>query len=165
MIVDHFASYRKPGGFLQFLLMYEASTPSEQSNIRKSIAQTDPGWAYLLKLKSLSWERILSWPEAQIANLWHEIPFALPLTIWISASEDQKKIIENSLPPSQRNLLKKHSQNVGRLPQEEIDTARLRLVSHAREQILKGTVSVEKFDPTLIINEKIYDSITLKVAS
>ena len=54
--------FRKPGGFMQLLALIESCDPSKQKNLLSLVGPEDPGWAHLLKVKALTFDRIRSWP-------------------------------------------------------------------------------------------------------
>ena len=54
--------FRKPGGFQQLLMLIETCDPDKQKSLMHLIGTEDPGWAHLVKIKALTFERIMTWP-------------------------------------------------------------------------------------------------------
>lgn len=144
--------FRQSGGFLKLLLLVESCDGAKQRHLLELVAQEDPGWAHLLRLKTLNAERILSWPEPLLGQIWATLPLQLVIALWQKSPTQMREKIERSLPRSYQTSFRKGIDDTPVLDDAEVATARLRLVSHVRELSQTGTLQFRDFDPGLVLN-------------
>lgn len=151
------ARFRQSGGFLKLVLLIESCDGAKQRNLLDLVAQEDPGWAHLLKLKTLNAERILSWPEPVLSQIWASSPLQLTIALWQKSPTPLREKIERSLPRSYQTSFRKGVEDTPILDDAEVATARLRLVSHVRELSQNGTLRFRDFDPGLELQGSLSD--------
>ena len=149
--------FRQSGGFLKLVLLVESSEAQKQQNLLHLVAQEDPGWAHLLKLKTLSSDRILTWPEHILGKIWASSPLHLAVAVWQKSPTLVREKIERSLPRSYQSSFRKAIEETPVLDDGEVATAKLRLVLHVREMSLSGGLHFQDFDPALLLQDQLND--------
>jgi hypothetical protein len=153
--------FRKPGGFQQLLALLETCEPAKQKNLLHLIGTEDPGWAYMVKMKVLTFERILSWPVEIIAEITPALPDLILATAYQMAGTLKSK--------DGSNLQEKWIQSVPRIKAKEIQyladfqtfsaaeltAAIVKVLQTAREAESLGRIRFANFDPQLEIDKQI----------
>ncbi len=151
--------YQKPGGFLQLLALIETCGKAKQENFLSIIEKEDPRWAVAIKQKMLSIEKILSWSDAQVTEIFtrvNEITLATALHGFKASDVDR---IMSTFSHSQKRRIDdikstKSSDNVA-----EISTAFVKVIEEVRAMIKDGSIRLEKFAPEMVIENEIEDKI------
>ncbi len=153
--------FRKPGGFQQLLTLIETCDPSKQKNLLLLIGNEDPGWAHLVKVKALSFERVLSWPIEVLM----EVTPPLPDNV-LAASYKMAELLST---PAHPQLHEKWLKSIPSIKAREVqDLANLHTLSAAdqtacvikllqtvRELEAKGVIKFSNFDPTLEVDRRL----------
>jgi hypothetical protein len=161
MLMSTLGRFRKPGGFQQLLVLIETCEPTKQKNLLHLIGVEDPGWAHLVKVKALTFERVLSWP----VEILMEVTPPLPDQILASSY----KMAELISTPERPALHEKWLKSIPSIKAREIqDLARLHTLSTAdqsacvikllqtvRELESKGIIRFASFDPSLDVDQRI----------
>ena len=143
--------FRKPGGFLQLLALIESCESQKRKHLLGLIAAEDPGWAHLVKVKTLTLERILSWP-ADILSL--IFPLLQDSEIVALLQGQNPDIIEKCTGA----LVHRHKKEILRLLVElrptpvERSATSLRLYQVIRELETRGQIQFRQFDASLEID-------------
>lgn len=153
--------FRKPGGFQQLLTLIETCDPAKQKNLMHLVGTEDPGWAHLVKVKTLTFERILSWPQEVLMEITPHLPDQILATAYQMAEllsptgrpQLQEKWI-NSLPSMKAREVKSLSNDRKVTAAEEASTS-IKVIQTVRELEAKGKIRFSNFDPTLEIDKRI----------
>ncbi len=153
--------FRKPGGFQELLLLVESSEPFKQNILLQLVGKEDPGWAYLLKLKAITFQRVLSWPQEVIM----EITSPLPDHVLAAAYQLAEQLSQRDEPPLHEKWLQGlpsikakqilemvHSQTSSA---GEQSAAAIRVLQVVRDLESKGILRFSEFDPLLQIEEQL----------
>ncbi|MFN7728474.1 MAG: FliG C-terminal domain-containing protein [Bdellovibrio sp.] len=149
--------FRQSGGFLKLILLVESSDAQKQKTLLHLVSQEDPGWAHLLKLKTLSSDRILTWPESVLCRIWASSPLQLAVAIWQKSPAVLREKIERSLPRTYQSSFRKALEETPPLDEAEFATAQLRLVLQVREMSISGQLDFQDFDPALLLQDQLND--------
>jgi flagellar motor switch protein FliG len=141
--------FRQQGGFFQLLQLIETCEPVRQKKLFEMIAKEDPGWAYLVRLKTLTLDRVLSWPPSVLTRIWSGIPLPVLIGVWQKSSLDLRQKIEETLPRNYQASFKKGCEETPPLSDAEFVIAQQRLVAIVREMQLHGRIRFREFDPGL----------------
>ncbi len=150
------ARFRKPGGFQQLLAVVETCEPIKQKALLHLIAVEDPGWAQLVRLKSLSFERILSWPVEILMELTPPLSDKVLSTIYQLAQQTPglgEKWI-HSLPTIKAREIQSLADDLASTPSERIAAVVL-LIQVTREMESEGQIRFAHFDPLLQVDKDI----------
>jgi len=148
------ARFRKPGGFLQLLALIETCDEQKRRNLLDLIGAEDPGWAHLVKIKALSFERIMSWPVETLMEITPHLPDKILVSVYQMCDQAKREKWLKSLP----GIKSKEIQNLSAESPvnyfEQGPTA-IKLIQIVRDQISKGQIRFAQFDPTLEIDQQI----------
>ena len=153
--------FRKPGGFQQLLTLMESCDQQKKQNLLQLVGTEDPGWAHLVKAKSLSFERILSWPVNVLMEITPHLPDRILMIAYQMAEISAKKNASDypekwlkSLPSMKAkeiyNLTQSTSVNVF-----EHHSAAVKIIQTVRELEAKGVLRFSHFDPALEIDKRV----------
>jgi flagellar motor switch protein FliG len=153
--------FRKPGGFQQLLSLMESCDQQKRQNLLQLVGTEDPGWAYLVKAKSLSFERILSWPVDVLMEITPYLPDRILVTAYHMAEALSKKNFSDcherwlqSLPVMKAKEIYNLAQSSSINPIEHHATA-VKIIQTVRELEAKGQIRFSNFDPALEIDQRI----------
>lgn len=146
--------FRKQGGFNQLLLLLESCDPIKQKNLLTLVAQEDPGWAYLFKIKTITFEKLIGFND----QLWLDLIPHL-----------NHKVIGDFLSHLQQTektrlllLLDYSSQRVvtemladKKSTAAEHSTAFIKIIQTIRDLEDKKIINFAYHDPSLVIDQKI----------
>lgn len=150
--------YKKKGGFLQLLTLIETSSKQKQDNFLSLIMQEDPFWERVLRLKILSIERVLSWPESTLVEIFTRVQ---PLTVAVAfhgLTNDEFERRFSFLGSADRRKLFNLSTEVNPTASEKLSCV-MKLITEVRLLSNQGIVKFEKIDPDLVIDENIEEKI------
>lgn len=140
---------------MQLLALIESCDPSKQKNLLSLVGAEDPGWAHLLKVKALTFDRILSWP----APVLMEVTVALPDRVlaiaykamtrseqqdhWLSCLSDFKaKEIQEIAGTLETSINEEHA-------------AIIKIIQTVRDLESNGKIKFAKFAPELVVDPRI----------
>jgi flagellar motor switch protein FliG len=149
--------FRKPGGFQQLLNLMETSEPAKRETLFKLIASEDPGWARLVLLKSLSFDRIISWPAEALMEL---TPYLSDQILVLAFKMARDKNVEfgekwlKSIPPVKAREVRELSMEMPMDQGQKVATA-LKVIQTVRELESRGTIKLANLDPTLEFDSRL----------
>jgi hypothetical protein len=151
--------FRKPGGFQQLLLLIETCDPSKQKNLMQLVCKEDPGWAHLLKVKALTFERVLSWPSEVLMEITPPLSDLVLATVYQIAQNLQRDPLLaekwlKGLPSLKAKEIQSLSQNQIFTPAEQ-SVAVIKVIQTVRELESKGILRFANFDPLLEIDQRL----------
>jgi flagellar motor switch protein FliG len=146
--------FRKKGGFQQLVTLIETSDPEKQKNLLHLVGTEDPGWAHLLKIKCLTPDRILAWPDEVLKDIVPSLSDRIALVLYLSVSKTQKNKFQQAASLAQKRYFLETSHNENPTP-SEITSANLKLVHAVRELEKDGKIKFQTFDPILVIDPSI----------
>jgi len=152
--------FRKPGGFQQLLALIETCEPAKQKSLMRLVGTEDPGWAHLVKVKILTMERILSWPQEVLMEITPHLPDQVLATAYQMAeqlSTPEAALHEkwiNSLPSMKAKEVKALCKDQVMTAAEQASTS-IKVIQTVRDLEAKGKIRFGSFDPVLEIDKRI----------
>ena len=153
--------FRKPGGFQQLLTLMESCDQQKKQNLLQLVGVEDPGWAFLVKTKSLSFERIMSWPVIVLMEITPHLPDRALMTAYHMAEALAKRSSSDcherwlkSLPVLKAKEIYNLAQSSSINPIEHHSTT-VKIIQTVRELEAKGQIRFSNFDPTLEIDKRV----------
>lgn len=152
--------FRKPGGFQQLLTLIETCDPAKQQNLLHLVGTEDPGWANLVRVKALTFERVLSWPTETLM----EITAHLPDQVLVAAYQMAEKMAAPEAPYHEKWLKSLpsikareiHSRAQSSPPNAQVHAAAgIKVIQAVRDLEAKGLIRFSTFDPTLEIDKRL----------
>lgn len=148
------ARYRKPGGFAQLLSLIETCDPLKQSKLLELVGTEDPGWAVLVKTKSLSLHKIFSWQIETLMEITPSVPDKIMATaIYKLPAEIQEKVLR-AIPASKarevRSLLSIASPSAG-----EQNASAIKIIQIVRDLDREGRIKLSQIDPELGLDKQL----------
>lgn len=143
--------FRKPKGLFQLVKLIESSEPEKRRQLLNLIAKEDPGWAHMVHIKALTFERICTWPAGILETVLEPIPASLLTALIQLATADEARRVQDCLP---RRLQKEvdHLNRDRRFTREEKAAALNRLFTVIRELQDQRVLVFSNFDPALDID-------------
>lgn len=153
--------FRKPGGFNQLLALVETCDQQKRKSLLDLVGSEDPGWAYLVKVKSISFERILSWPVNVLMEITPHLSDRILMTAYHMAeamaksshSDIHEKWLK-SLPAMKAKEILNLAQSSAINPIEH-HSAAVKIIQTVRELEAKGQIRFAQFDPALEVDQRI----------
>lgn len=153
--------FRKPGGFQQLLALIETCDPEKQKNLMHLIGTEDPGWAHLVKIKALTFERIMTWPIEILMEITpHLQDHTIVMIFRMAQNSGKAKQVDyhskwlRSIPDIKARQIEDMANSV-RFTQQDQTTSIIKLLQTVRELESKGTLKFSLFDPTLEVDLRI----------
>jgi flagellar motor switch protein FliG len=146
--------FRKTGGFQQLVQIIEICEPAKQKNMLILVGQEDPGWAHLVKAKSLSLERVMSWPHQVLMSILLPLSVPVQAALYNSINDVQRGNMLKAIHPRMLREIQDHATQKSPSP-EECFSARVQLIQTTRELINVGRLDPAAFDPALLIEQKL----------
>lgn len=146
--------FRKQGGFQQLLTLIETCDSVKQQNLLHLVCVEDPGWAYLVKVKCLSLDRIFSWPESILLELASNIPEKICVPLYFSLNDEHKLKLRAALSTAMTRSLDEGLSGVNP-SQSEQNAARIKVIQIVRSLESEGKIKFQTFDPILVIDPAI----------
>ncbi|MGE4132612.1 MAG: FliG C-terminal domain-containing protein [Bdellovibrionales bacterium] len=144
--------YRKSGGFIQLVSLIETFGPQKKEKFLEMIEAESSVWAQALREKMLTFERIFSWPEQVMVEVFKNLP---PKTLAFAINglkEDQKEKVLSYFSHSEKRKLEIIvSENVPK--PEEVASTLAKVVEHTRAMLKSRELHAERFDESLLIPE------------
>ena len=143
--------FRKPGGFQQLLNLMETSEPAKRETLFKLIAHEDPGWARLVLMKSLSFDRIIAWPAEALMEFTPYLSDQILVLAFKMAREKNEEFGEKwlkSIPPMKAREVREMAMELPMDQGQKTATA-LKIIQTVRDLESRGTVKLSQLDPSL----------------
>lgn len=153
--------FRKPGGFQQLLTLIETCEPAKQKNLMQLIGTEDPGWAHLVKLKVLTFERVMSWPIEILMEITPPLPdhiLAYSYKMAEQISTPEKPSLHEKWLKSIPGIKAREVQELARLQNlsgPDQAACVIKLLQTVRELEAKGHIRFANFDPALEVDPRI----------
>jgi len=146
--------FKKSGGFQKLVQIIEVCEPEKQKTMLQLVGNEDPGWAHLVKVKALSYEKILKWPPQYLMEILYPLHLEQQAVLYQHSNAQAQELFLKALDPKlareiQESALKKN------YSQEEFFSAQVKIIQTARESIISGRLNLFNIDPSLIIEQKI----------
>lgn len=144
--------YKKKGGFVQLLTLIESSGKTKQDQFLGLIAQENPTWEAAIRQKSLTLDKILSWPAAHLSEVLTRVQ---PLTLATAISgmpKEKVDVILACLSISDKRKIQTVIDESKATP-AEVSTCVMRIITETRGFITGGILKMDKVDPSLVIAE------------
>lgn len=142
--------YKKAGGFHQLVSLIETFGLQKQEKFLEMIEAENSGWAYALRDKMISLERILSWPDQVVVEIFKTLPPATMDHVLLSLPEEQRKRVTQFLTYGDRRRIE-DAADLNPLKPEELASVVAKLVEAARRMVSTRTLHPDRFDPLLTI--------------
>lgn len=146
--------YRKAGGFVQLLNLIETSGPAKAEKFLKLIAEESPVWEAEIRKKALSIDRLLTWNQTYLMEVFPRIPSNIVATAIAPLPPEKQQIILGSLGFSDRRRVEDTLRDTKPNP-GEIASCQTKVLNEIRTMVASGHLKFEKADPELVIPENI----------
>lgn len=151
--------YQKSGGFLQLLKLVETSGKAKQENFLNIIDQEDPRWAAALRQKMISIEKIMSWDDNVLAEIFSRINELTLSTALHGFTAEQWARISKTF--SHTHIRKIDDLKNSRQPNAgEINASFVKVIEDVRTMITEGSIKMDRIDHELVIGENIEDRLS-----
>lgn len=156
--------YKKSGGFIQLLSLIETFGPQKKEKFIEMVESENVIWAKALREKMLTLERILSWPDQYVIEVFKSLPQKNLSLALEGLKEDQRGRLMAYFSASEvRRLDDLRGGQVGTKP-EDISANILKVIELARRMLIEGNLRPDKFDVTLAIPEEFENKLEAQTA-
>lgn len=144
--------YRKTGGFLQLLSLIETFGPQKKEKFLEMIEAESPVWARALREKMVTFERIFSWPEQVVVEIFKNLqPKNLAFALHGLKEEQRTKIMAFFSHAEKRRIDDLIAESAPK--PEEIASVMVKVVEQTRNMLKNRELHADKFDESLLIPE------------
>jgi outer membrane murein-binding lipoprotein Lpp len=144
--------YRKPGGFLQLVALIETFGPQKKEKFLEMIEGESPVWARALREKMLTFNRIFSWPEQVIIEVFKNLPPKTMAFALQALKEEQRGKIMAFFSHAEKRKIEEMIAESNPKP-EELASVMVKVVEHCRAMLKGRELHADKFDETLLVAE------------
>lgn len=152
--------YKKSGGFNQLLSLIEAFGSQKKQKFLEMIETESGVWANALREKMLSVDRIFTWPDQVVVEVFKALP-AKNMAYALQGLRDEQRTRVTQFFSASENRRITDVLTEGQPKPEEIAATLAKLVEVARKMINDKVLYPEKFDVGLIIPEDIEGKLEL----
>lgn len=150
--MGHLDRYKKSGGFLQLLLLIESFAPQKQEKFLSLIESENVAWSQTLKEKLLTFERIIGWPPATVAEILpHLQPNIVGMMMHGLAEADRERVLSVLPAGEKRRILQEFE--IQKPTPNEIAATKMKLIEKVRKLISEGGLRIEAIDASAIVDE------------
>ena len=144
--------YQKAGGFLQILQLIETCGKQKQDNFLQMIESENIRWAEAIRVKMLTIEKIISWPDSVLGEVSGRLQkLTLATALHGLKPEDGERLLATYSHSQRRNIDDLFKVKVP--PAAEISSAFIKILQEVRSMITNGYLRADKFGPELVIPE------------
>lgn len=150
--MGHLDRYKKTGGFLQLLLLIESFPPAKQEKFLALVESENAAWSQTLKEKLLTFERIIGWPPATVAEI---LPHLQPNIVGMmmhGLPEAERERVLSVLPVGEKRRILQEFEIQKPTP-NEISATKMKLIEKVRKLISEGGLRIEAVDAATIVDE------------
>lgn len=144
--------YKRPGGFVQLLSLIETSSQAKKDRFLEIIRNESAAWAEAIEKHSLSLERIFSWSDDTVVEVFKTLPLRNMACALKGISDDNRQRVMNYMSHSEKRKIEDEMGSLNSNP-EEFNGTLIKLLELARKMISDGQIRLEKVDPELEIPE------------
>lgn len=144
--------YKKAGGFLQLLTLLETFGPQKREKFLEMIEQESPTWANAIREKMISIDRIFTWPDDLVSDVFSSLPpknMAYALSGLPEAYRE--KVMKFMSVSDKRRMETVWTEN--KPTADEVASTLVQVVDMARKMMNDKKLHPEKFDESLTIPE------------
>jgi hypothetical protein len=156
--------YRRKGGFVQLLMLLETCGPAKQEKFLEIIRAEDPRWADGIKQKMLNIERIYSWSDEVLAEIFGALQDLTIATALHPMSAEMRERVHRISGHSRWRRIEDLFTTSTPKP-EEIATMHMKIMEAVRSLNREGKIRFDKVDPSLIIEDAIEDKLSKEGAA
>ena len=151
--------YQKAGGFIQLLQLIETCGKQKQENFLSIIEKESSAWANVIKQKMLSLDKIMSWDDNTVAEIFARVNELTLATALHGFSEENWAKISKTFSHLQKRRIE-DLKNSKKPSTADISTAYVKILEEVRAMIKDGHLRVDKFAPELVLDENIEEKIS-----
>lgn len=148
--MSNLARFKKSGGFNQLISLLESFGPHKKDQFLKLIEEESPRWAQALREKMLTVDRIMSWPDQTVIEVFNALPTKNMAVVMHGLRPEQKSKVMQFINPTDRRRMEE-SLNGETPTADQIASSFLKFIETTRKLIKEGDLRTEKFDPTVIV--------------
>lgn len=145
--------YKKTGGFVQLLSLIETFGPQKKDKFLEMIDAESVIWGKALREKMLTLERIFSWPDQTVLEVFKALPIKNLAIALQGLKEEQRARLMVFFSASEKRKLEDALLDAPVKP-EEMQSNMVKLIELTRKMIGQGDLRPEKFDVALMIPEE-----------
>jgi hypothetical protein len=147
--------YRKSGGFIQLLQLIETSGKAKQEKFLEMIKAESPVWESALREKMITIERILSWQESVIAEIFSQVNELTLGTALVGLGEETRERVFKYTSHSTRRRITVIIDEKKDSTAAEHSAAFVKILQEVRDMIKDKRLKPENCDPKIEIPEDI----------
>lgn len=151
--------YRKTGGFVQLVALVETCPPAKQEKFLEIIKGEDARWSEAIRTKLLSMDRIYSWSDEVLAEVFGTLQ-DLTVAVALHAADETLRNRITSFFTHGRKRKIEDAFGTQMPSQQEVAATHMKIVESVRKMEQDGSLRFENFDPSMVIE----DEIELKLA-
>jgi hypothetical protein len=145
--------YKKSGGFIQLIQVIETCNQKKREQFMTIITEESPTWAEALILKSINFEKILSWKSEIILDIMASVSTLAFSAALKSLTPEALETFLQKLSHQDRKKMEMAMKDINSNP-GEIASSVLKVISETRSLMVQGTIKADKIDPQLVIPEE-----------
>lgn len=150
--------YKKPGGFVQLLALVETCGPAKQEKFLELIKNEDTHWADAIKQKMLTIDRIYSWNDEQLNEIFGTLQ-DLTVAVALSAADEALRDRIQGFFSHGRKRKIEDLFGAAQPTAAEVAATHMKIIESVRKMEQDGFLRLEKFDAELEVSEDIEDDL------
>ncbi|MES2856290.1 MAG: FliG C-terminal domain-containing protein, partial [Bdellovibrionota bacterium] len=155
--------YQKTGGFVQLVSLLETCGQVKQEKFLEIIRNENSVWAEAIKAKLLSIEKIYSWNDDTLAEIFGTLQDLTVAVALYAGNDEFKTRIYGFLSHGRRRKVEDLLGTSNPTP-TEIATMHMKIVESVRKMAVEGSIRFDRFDPSMFIDDAIEDKLNRSAA-
>lgn len=142
--------YRKPGGFVQLVMLIESATKDKQEKFLNLIAAESGNWELEVRKKILTMDRVLTWNPEVLTVIFSKIPASSLAAAIYNFPKETQAIVKSCLSHIDQKRVDDFMEN-NKPTGGEVFSCHVRIYGEIRALVAEGTLKFEKFDEAMFI--------------
>lgn len=150
--------YKKSGGFLQLLILMETCGPAKQEKFFQLIDAEDKAWSQAIRTKMLTIDRIMSWPEEVLFEIFTRLKDITVATARHGIDDGLWKKASKAYTHNKIRLIDE-IYNSKKPNSAEVTQSFMQIITEVRDMVKHGHLRLERIAADLHLEEDIEDRI------
>ncbi len=151
--------YKKAGGFHQLLALLESFGPKKQAKFLAIIHSESPAWAQAVGERLLTIERILTWPDEVLIEIFRSLPPKNVALAMMGFDENRRNRLTHFFSAAENRRLTSDLNEMAQSREEDLAANFFKVIQMVRQMINDKMIHPERFDPDLVIPNNIEDKL------
>lgn len=154
--------YQKSGGFNQLLQLIETCGPQKQEKFLSMVREENKYWAEAIEEKMINMDKILTWPDEIIAEIWGNLQELTIAVAFHGIKENDRPRLMRTFDFSKKRKIEDLFE-INKPTPGDISTAFIKIFTEVRKLMTEGVLRPDRLDPKYFVEDGIEEKLKHKV--